>query len=68
MHCIIGQTRKKRDSNFSVAKKTTAQSVVFLIIAWLELGNVFQTFKPADPQVAKAEIEAIRELLYNDEL
>jgi hypothetical protein len=35
---------EKRDSNFFDAKKSTDQSVDFLIISWLRLRDVFQTF------------------------
>ena len=35
-------SEEKRDSNFFVLKKSTVQSVDFLIISWLGIVNVFQ--------------------------
>lgn len=58
---------EKRDSNSFAAKKTTAQSVVFSIISWLELKSLFQTFETVDFEGIAADLQKIYELLDEDD-
>lgn len=54
--------QERKDSNFFDAKKTTFQSVVFLIISWLGRMSQVRTFDP-DLEV---NVEEIRALLDED--
>jgi len=53
---------EKRDSNFFIAKKTTVQSVAFLIISCLERRGIVKTSDDGS-YVLKRDIVDIRQLL-----
>ncbi len=58
----------RRDSNFSVLKKSTVQSVDFLINSWLEIVNLFQTSGDLESVRDKqADIEAVRQVIDEDD-